>query len=144
MRRVATFLAVAGVLSAGGCADSRTAGQIPVTMPPSVAAHAPAVSGRSVSGVVTDADGRAIGGATVVVTVALSGGEQAVRGFGAFASLGLSCLLGCSAPHETAFSARDGSFALPLPGPNQDRDDYRITVAAARDAARVATSVVLP
>jgi hypothetical protein len=127
-----------------GCTQSRTAGQIPATTPPSVPPHAVSVSGRAVSGVVTDTAGRPVAGATVVVSVALSGGEQAVRAIGAFSTVGFYCLLGCSAPHASGFSARDGSFALALPGPNPEHDDYSLTVAIARGAARVATSVVVP
>lgn len=142
MRRLAPALVV--VALAAGCAEARTAGQIPATTPPSVPTHALAVPGRSVSGVVRDTAGHPIAGASVVVTVALSGGEQAVRAIGAFSTAGVYCLLGCSAPHATGFSARDGSFALALPGRNREHDDYRLTVAAARGPARVATSVVLP
>jgi hypothetical protein len=145
MRRGLLVAALVCAVAAPGCAESRTAGEIPASAPASVPAHAPQVGGRAISGVVTDGSGRPAAGASVVVTVALSGSEQAVRGFSAFSSLGLSCLLGCSAPHVAGFSARDGSFALALPGPNKARDDYRLTIAAARgDAARVATSVILP
>jgi hypothetical protein len=144
MRRRAVAATV-GLLLAAGCAQARTAGQIPATTPPSdLPAHATDVSGRSVSGTVTDTSGRPVAGASVVVSVALSGGEQAVRAFGAFSSLGLYCLLGCSAPHESGFSARDGSFALQLPGPNKEHDDYNLTAAFARGPARVATSIVVP
>jgi hypothetical protein len=91
-----------------------------------------------------DTAGHPVSGATVVVSVALNGGEQAIRAIGAFSTVGFYCLLGCSAPHANGFSARDGSFALSLPGPNKEHDDYNLTVAAARgDAARVATSVVV-
>jgi hypothetical protein len=96
------------------------------------------------SGVVTGTSGHPIAGASVVVTVALSGSEQAVRAVGAFSTAGIFCLLGCSAPHDAGYSARDGSFALSLPGANPQHDDYRLTVAVARGSARVATSVVLP
>jgi hypothetical protein len=132
------------LLLAAGCTGARTAGQIPATTPPSVPAHATDVHGRSVSGVVTDTTGRPVAGASVVVSVALNGGEQAVRAFGAFATVGFYCLLGCSAPHEEGFSARDGSFELSLPGPNKEHDDYNLTAAVARGPARVATSVVVP
>lgn len=144
MRRTASAVLASIALLAAGCAATQTAGQIPATTPASVPAHAASVAGRSVGGVVTDTDGRPIAGATVVVEVALSGGEQTVRGFGAFATVGLFCLLGCTAPHASGFSAEDGSFALSLPGPNRERDDYRLTIAVARGAARVATSMVLP
>jgi hypothetical protein len=137
-------LVAALVVLVAGCTGARTAGQIPATTPPSVPAHATELHGRSVSGLVTDTNGRPIAGASVVVSVALNSGEQAVRAFGAFATVGFTCLLGCSAPHEEGFSARDGSFALSLPGPNKEHDDYNLTVAAARGPARVATSVVLP
>jgi hypothetical protein len=137
-------LAVSAVIATGGCVETRTAGQIPATTPAAVPAHAATVSGRSVSGVVTDTDGHPVAGATVIVSVALSGPEQAVRTIGAFSTVGIFCLTGCSAPHASSFSARDGSFALSLPGPNREHDDYRLTVAAARGSARVATSVVLP
>lgn len=141
-RRLAAVLLV--VACAAACAQGRTAGQIPATTPPSVPAHAAAVHGRAVSGVVTDTDGRPVAGASVVVAVALNGGEQAVRAFGAFATVGFYCLLGCSAPHASGFSARDGSFALALPGPNREHDDYELTAAIAHGPARVATSVVVP
>lgn len=131
-------------LVAAGCSEARTAGQIPATTPPSVPVHAAPVSGPNVSGVVTDTDGKPVAGATVVVTVALSGGEQAVRGIGAFSTAGFFCLLGCSAPHTDGFSAHDGSFAVSLPGPNPQHDDYRLTVARAGGPARVATSVTIP
>jgi hypothetical protein len=139
------FVAVAvAAIALAGCAQAETAGQIPATTPPSVPAHAAPVAGRSMNGVVTDASGSPIAGATVVVTVALSGGEQAVRAVGAFSTAGIFCLIGCSAPHDSGVSARDGSFAVALPGANPEHDDYRLTVAAARGPARVATSVVLP
>lgn len=141
-RRLAMGLAV--VVLATGCAETRTAGQIPATTPASVPAHAAPVTGRTVSGVVTDPAGHPIAGATVVAAVALSGGEQAVRTIGAFSTAGVYCLLGCSAPHDSGFSARDGSFSLKLPGRNPERDDYRLTVATAHGPARVATSITLP
>lgn len=143
MRR-ALPVALAGLVAAFGCTSTQTAGQIAATTPASVPAHAAAVSGRSVSGIVTDTDGRPVAGATVVVTAALSSSEQAVRAIGAFSTAGIFCLLGCSEPHKDGFTARDGSFALALPGPDTEHDDYRLTVAAAHGPARVATSVVLP
>jgi hypothetical protein len=143
MRRIA--LALVAVVLAAGCAESRTAGQIPVTTPASVPPHADSMHGRSISGVVTDTSGHPVSGATVVVSVALNGGEQAIRAIGAFSTVGFYCLLGCSAPHASSFSARDGSFAVSLPGPNKEHDDYNLTIASARGAAaRVATSVVVP
>ncbi|HVV74941.1 MAG TPA: hypothetical protein VHC43_02820 [Mycobacteriales bacterium] len=135
---------IAALLLAAGCAQPRTAGQIPATTPPSVPPHAQPVQGRAVTGFVTDTAGHPVAGATVVVSVALSSGEQAVRAIGAFSTVGFYCLLGCSAPHDSGFTARDGSFALSLPGRNAEHDDYNITAAAARGPARVATSVVLP
>lgn len=142
-RRRAIGLAMV-VIAVAGCAQTTTAGQIPATTPPSVPAHAAAVPGRSMSGVVTDTSGHPLPGASVVITVALSGSEQAVRAVGAFSTAGIFCLLGCSAPHDSGYAARDGSFAVSLPGANPEHDDYRLTVALARGSARVATSVVLP
>jgi hypothetical protein len=141
-RRIGAVVLALGL--AAGCTGARTAGEIPASAPASVPAHATEVHGRSVSGAVTDTTGRPVAGASVVVSVALNGGEQAARGFAAFATVGFSCLLGCSAPHEEGFSARDGSFALSLPGPNKAHDDYNLTVAVGRGPARVATSVVVP
>ncbi|HVT64671.1 MAG TPA: hypothetical protein VHD81_05935 [Mycobacteriales bacterium] len=141
-RRIGAALITVALVA--GCAQTRTAGQIPATTPPSVPAHAISVPGRAISGIVTDTAGHPIGGATVVVSVALNGGEQAIRAIGAFSTVGFYCLLGCSAPHASGFSARDGSFALSLPGPNAEHDDFNLTVAIARGPARVATSVVVP
>lgn len=96
------------------------------------------------SGHVIDDAGRAVAGATVIVSVEPSNAESFATGTAALASLGLSCLTGCTPDHATGYSARDGSFAVAVPRDNPNHDAYSVTVAVARGPARVATSVNLP
>lgn len=141
--RVAAFaVAVAGL--ATGCV-SRTADQIPAQSPPVVAPHATAVKGPAVRGVVRDPAGRPVAGATVTVAVSPNGGEQFVSAAKAFSSLGLLCFTGCTPPHDSAYSARDGSFALAVPGPNPEHDKYTLTVTNPQgETARETSSLLLP
>jgi hypothetical protein len=97
--------------------------------------------------VVRDTVGRPVAGATVLVEVEQSGAEQAVNVMKALSSVGVFCAIGggCTQPRNSGYSARDGSFVVPVPRNNPEHDAYSVTVAVARGSAvRVATSVSLP
>jgi hypothetical protein len=133
------------VLIAAGC-STRTAGQIPVQRPATIPPHAAAVTGPAISGVVRDMNGRPVAGATVLVEVEQSGAEQTINVIKALSSAGIFCAVGsgCTPPRNAGFSARDGSFAVPVPTDNPQHDAYSVTVAVARHAdARIATSLSL-
>jgi hypothetical protein len=144
--RTALVSAMALTMSVA-CASSYTAGSraLPAQTPAAVPAHADPVSGPAVSGQVVDESGRAVGGAVVVVAVALSGMEQFAKGFAALSSAGILCAVGvCSGPSKQGYSAADGTFALAVPGPNADKDNYYLAVATPRGAGQVGTRLTLP
>jgi hypothetical protein len=136
---------LAGVLAVSGCATGPgDAGDIPVDRGP-VPSHAVAVDGPAVTGRALDTAGRPAAGATVVVTIDLSGSERAARNMKSFASLGLACFdeTGCTTPTSSGRVAGDGRFVIAAPHGDVDRrDGLVVTVVAARGAdARVATTV---
>jgi hypothetical protein len=105
------------------------------------------VSGPAVTGVVRDTAGRPVAGATVSVEVEQSTAEHVSDVFKALSSVGILCGIagGCTEPKTSGYTARDGSFAVPVPRNNPQHDAYSVTVVSARGAsARVGASLSLP
>jgi hypothetical protein len=143
---VGALVLVAALSGATAC-STRTAGQVPARPPASVPAHAAAIAGPAVTGVVRDTNGRPVAGASVRVEVEQSSAEHFADAMKALSSLGIACGLagGCTQPSGSGYSAQDGSFAIAVPKANPGHDAYSVTVVAAHGAlARVGTSLNLP
>ncbi|MGQ0843367.1 MAG: hypothetical protein ACT4QF_04460 [Sporichthyaceae bacterium] len=151
LRRIAAF-ATAAVLLAS-CADSTGgAGNVVPSDPASLPDTAAAVDGPAFTGTVRNRAGEVVPGAAVVVTLLRSKAERGQIAAGAAASLGTTCLFtsqGCRAPRKEGVSAKDGTFAVPLPKNNGAAAVGAAITAVASvgdvaDGTRVGTTLLLP
>lgn len=124
MRRFVIPSLLAAMLATllAGCVDSGPGAEDTTPVDPgSVPATAPAVEGPAMRGTVRNTAGAEVPGARVTVTLLRSKEERDSVGVGAAFSLGLSCFAdkrGCRAPTSEGVSARDGTFAVPMPKNN--------------------------